>query len=121
MLVGMFLADYPKLLNGIRQALERQDAPELRAAAHKLKGAMANFAAPAATEAAHRLQESGETEMLTQAASALESLEIEMARVDAALRAIAPKPKRARKIATAAKRKSASRKKPPRRKARQKR
>ena len=28
MLVGVFLADYPKLLNGIRQAVERQDAPE---------------------------------------------------------------------------------------------
>ena len=120
MLVGVFLADYPKLLNGIRQAVGRHDAPELRAAAHKLKGAVANFAAPAATQAAHRVQESAEPEMLTQAASALESLEIEMARVDAALRAIVPKPKGARKGTTAAKKKSASRKKAPRRKARRK-
>ena len=81
----------------------------------------ANFAAPAATQAAHRVQESPETEMLTQAASALEALEIEMARVDAALRAIVPKPKGARKSATGAKRKVAGKKKVPRRKARRKR
>ena len=50
--------------------------------------------------------------MLTPAPSALESLELEMARVDAALRAIVPKAGRARKKAKTAK------KKPGRKKAR---
>ncbi len=115
-LISVFLADYPKLLSGIRQAVERHDPPELRAAAHKLKGAVANFAAPAATEAAHLLQELGEAEMPIQAAAALASLEAGMARVDTALRAMAPRRKRAAKKAKTAGRASAGSKKAPRRK-----
>ena len=49
----------PKLLDGIRGAAERGDAQGMERAAHKLKGSVANFAAPAAYDAALRLEVMG--------------------------------------------------------------
>ena len=77
----LFLDDCPKLLAAIRAAAERGDALGMEQAAHKLKGSIANFAAPAAFDAALRLEVMGRgghleraTEALGQLASALEQL-----------------------------------------------
>src|SRR5712691_8641718 len=47
-MVGLFLQDYPRLLAAMREAAARGDAKSLERAAHTLKGAVSNFAAPAA-------------------------------------------------------------------------
>ena len=56
---NLFLEECPKLINGIRGAVERSDAQGMERAAHKLKGPVANFSAPAAYDAALRLEVMG--------------------------------------------------------------
>ena len=55
-LIRLFLADYPKRLAGIKEAIRRGDAEGLRRAAHALKGSVGNFRAKKALAAAHRLE-----------------------------------------------------------------
>jgi len=74
-LVTLFLEDCPQLCDGIRGAAERGDAQGMERAAHKLKGSVANFAAPAAYEAALRLEVIGHDGHLDQATEALGQLE----------------------------------------------
>ncbi len=85
-LVRIFRADWPKQVARLRKALEEADAPALRSAAHALKGAVSNFAAPAATETALSLQKMGEAGRLVGAEAVLERLEKE---VDGLLAALA--------------------------------
>jgi HPt (histidine-containing phosphotransfer) domain-containing protein len=93
-LVRIFLADYPKQLARIRRAVLGRDPRALRDAAHALKGAVSNFAAPAATEAALRLQQIGDRGELTGARSATSLLEDELARVRKTLLDLVPGPGR---------------------------
>ena len=95
-LVRIFRADSPKQAARIRKAIESGDAPALRSAAHAVKGAVSNFAAPAATEAALRLQRMGDTGHLAGAEGALDRLEREIGRVLEALAEAAPGPPRRR-------------------------
>ena len=87
-IVRIFRADYPGQIARIRQAIAASDQAALRAAAHALKGAVANFAAPRASEAALRLQQMGEAGELDGAVPALERLERELAAVSSALGAL---------------------------------
>jgi CheY-like chemotaxis protein len=73
-LVRLFLADLPRGLQRIREAIGRRDARALRDAAHALKGAAANFAATEAVAAAQRLQEMGHMGALDEAGPAFETL-----------------------------------------------
>jgi HPt (histidine-containing phosphotransfer) domain-containing protein len=109
-LVRVFLEDSPKQLAGIRAALAAGDAPALRAAAHALKGAVANFAAPAAAAAALRLQQLGENSDLSRAPGALSVLAHELQRVRRALSAHTQKPLRPRRSPRAAPKRHAPRK-----------
>jgi two-component system, sensor histidine kinase and response regulator len=95
-LVGLFLTDSPRLLARIRRAIADRDPSRLQAAAHALKGAVSNFAAPSATEAALRLQRMGEAGEFTGARSACTLLEQELERVRAALGVLAVEPPRPR-------------------------
>jgi CheY-like chemotaxis protein/HPt (histidine-containing phosphotransfer) domain-containing protein len=90
-LARLFLADSETLLAEIHAAVERRDAHAIRAAAHTLKGAVANFAAPDATEAAVRLQRIGDSGALAGAQSALTRLEGEIERVRGALSVLVSK------------------------------
>ncbi|HXX22352.1 MAG TPA: response regulator [Terriglobia bacterium] len=81
--VNLFLDDCPKLLDGIRGAVERSDAQALERAAHKLKGTVANFSARASYDAALRLEVMGRGGHLEQAREAL-------ARLDSSLRELRP-------------------------------
>ncbi len=104
-LVGIFRADSPKQVALIRKAIEEDDAPALRAAAHALKGAVSNFAAPAATETAQRLQKMGEEGRLQDAGEALGRLEREIEALLTALAEAAGKPaQRARRARAKTKR-----------------
>jgi HPt (histidine-containing phosphotransfer) domain-containing protein len=91
MLVALFLADAPKLMTQIRLALARGDARALQAAAHTLKGSVSNFAAPAATAAALRLQRMAEAGDMAGARTACASLAKELRSVRAALSALTGK------------------------------
>jgi two-component system sensor histidine kinase/response regulator len=90
-LVELFLTDAPLLSESIRQAVEDDDPRALQGAAHTLKGAVSNFAAPAATEAAARLQQIGESGKLNGARAAVEVLEKELEQVRGALSTIVAK------------------------------
>ena len=73
--VNLFLDDCPKLLDGIRGAVERGDAQGLERAAHKLKGTVANFSARASYDAALRLEVMGRGGHFEQAGEALGELD----------------------------------------------
>jgi CheY-like chemotaxis protein/HPt (histidine-containing phosphotransfer) domain-containing protein len=94
-LVRIFRADWPRQVERIRAAIRASDAAALRAAAHALKGAVSNFAAPPATNAALRLQKLGEAGRLEGAGAALEHLEREAESLLSTLAALShPSPKR---------------------------
>jgi CheY-like chemotaxis protein/HPt (histidine-containing phosphotransfer) domain-containing protein len=84
-LVRIFRADWPLQLSRLRRAVADADAPALRAAAHALKGAVSNFAAPAPTETAFTLQKMGEAGRLAGASAVVERLEREVDELVAAL------------------------------------
>ena len=85
-LAEMFFAECPKLMQQIREHIAGADGPELRRAAHTLKGSAHVFGAEGAAEAAHRLEEIGREEAFADAAEALALLEDEVARLLPALR-----------------------------------
>ena len=94
-LAEMFFAECPKLMQQIHEHIAAADGPELRRAAHTLKGSAHVFGAAAAAEAAHRLEEIGRegfdgelsrTEAFADAEEALALLEDEVARLLPALR-----------------------------------
>ncbi|MCE2450123.1 MAG: response regulator [Candidatus Latescibacteria bacterium] len=85
-LAEMFFAECPKLMQQIREHIAGANGPELRRAAHTLKGSAHVFGAEAAAEAAHRLEEIGREEAFADAEEALALLEDEVARLLPALR-----------------------------------
>jgi HPt (histidine-containing phosphotransfer) domain-containing protein len=87
-LVELFLDDAPQVLARIHRAIDEKETEALQAAAHTLKGAISNFAASAATEAAARLQRTGENDNLGGARDACAVLEEELEQLKAALSAL---------------------------------
>ena len=85
-LAEMFFAECPKLMQQIREHIAGADGPELRRAAHTLKGSAHVFGAEEAAEAAHRLEEIGREEAFADAEEALALLEDGVARLLPALR-----------------------------------
>ncbi|SPE22082.1 putative Histidine kinase [Acidobacteriia bacterium SbA2] len=73
--VNLFTDDCPRLMDGIRGAVERSDAHGLERAAHKLKGTVANFSARASYDAALRLEVMGREGHLEKAREALATLD----------------------------------------------
>ncbi len=80
-IVELFFEEAPRLLRDIREALLRWDARRVQSAAHTLKGAVANFKAPAAREAAERVEFLGRAGDLAGAAEAYAGLEAELHRL----------------------------------------
>jgi HPt (histidine-containing phosphotransfer) domain-containing protein len=60
----LFIDDYPRAMDDIRQAADRGDAKSLERSAHGLKGSVANFGAPSAVEAARMLESMGRAQQL---------------------------------------------------------
>jgi HPt (histidine-containing phosphotransfer) domain-containing protein len=75
----LFIDDYPKAMEEIRQAASRGDAKFLERSAHGLKGSVANFGAPAAVEAARMLESMGRAERLAEAQQVIHTLELALA------------------------------------------
>jgi len=80
-IVALFLADWPRALTALREALAADDATALTQTAHALKGAVGSLGALTASDAAQRLEELGQQSAFAQASMALAALEDEIARL----------------------------------------
>ena len=85
--VGLFFDDCPRRLADIHAALESGNCEAVERAAHSIKGSVGNFAAPAAVDAALRLEMIGRSGDLACAAEACAALEREIDRLQGALAA----------------------------------
>jgi HPt (histidine-containing phosphotransfer) domain-containing protein len=86
MMATLFVDQGPKDLAETRAALAAQDAAALARSAHRLKGAILQFCAPAAFEATKELEELGKTGDLKSAVEVCAKLETELFRLLTALR-----------------------------------
>jgi len=75
----IFLEDYPRTLAELHEAVAHGDSIAIERSAHGLKGSVANFGAPAAVDAAFRLEQLGRTQRLAEVAHVLNSLELALA------------------------------------------
>ena len=75
------LAEYPEHIAALKEALARQDAPGVEAAAHRLKGVLGNLGGLTARDAAQRLETMAEEGRLAGGEIALAELEAEIERV----------------------------------------
>ncbi len=86
--VDLFLANYSKRMQDIRQAVANHDSAGLVLAAHALKSAMCYFSAHAATEAALSLETMGRNGNLSHAQEVFSKLEVEIGRLTRGLSAL---------------------------------
>jgi CheY-like chemotaxis protein/HPt (histidine-containing phosphotransfer) domain-containing protein len=87
-LARIFLEDSPHMIGAVRAAVAAGDPEQLWRAAHKLKGSVANFAAPRVVETALRLEECGRGERLAAAVELVDELEILLADLSEGLTAL---------------------------------
>lgn len=78
-LIRLFLSDYPSSLAQLKDALRLEDAEALVRGAHKLKGAVGNFAAKKAAAAAELMESLGKEGNFSAASDAFAALESELA------------------------------------------
>lgn len=84
-IAGLFIANHAQSLSEIRAAIMRQDRHGPERAAHTLKGAVANFAAQSAVDAAWTLEQMGRAGELATSEKAWTTLDAEIARLIPAL------------------------------------
>lgn len=84
-LAGMFLEDCPRLIDGIQEALENNDSDSVQRLAHSLKGAVGNFSAQSAFDAAHELETMGREGNLSGAKEIFSGLKQNIERLKPAL------------------------------------
>jgi HPt (histidine-containing phosphotransfer) domain-containing protein len=88
-LAGLMVDDAREMLGRIRGAVDRGEAPELRAAAHKAKGALAIFGSGNAVLLASQLERFGGSGEIVAARQTLPAFEDELALLLATLSRIA--------------------------------
>jgi HPt (histidine-containing phosphotransfer) domain-containing protein len=86
-IAGIFISDWPGNVARLRAALAAGDATALRSAAHSVKGAVGNFAATRAVDAARALEYAGRDGDLAAASQLLEAAVAAVDEVVAALEA----------------------------------
>ena len=84
-LIELFLEDYPSLMTEIGESLTMMDADRMKKAAHTLKGAVGNFCAQAAFDAAFVLETSAANDDLSNGTQQFARLQAEMEKVTMAL------------------------------------
>jgi len=84
-MVSVFKDEAPRLMLRIVEAIQAEDAPSLQIAAHTLKGAVGNFAAKPAFEAALRLETLAKDGNFTEVLGAQAAVELELDRLLPAL------------------------------------
>jgi len=85
-IIAIFLEDTPSKIDALQQALAAQDIQQLHTLGHTLKGSIANFGAPRATEAARVLENSAKLGDLAQATQQVQELVAATEELCAALR-----------------------------------
>lgn len=90
-IAGIFIADWPTSLAKLRAAMAAGDAPALRAAAHSVKGAVGNFSAQRAVDAARALEYAGRDGDLAAAPQLLDATVAAVEEVIGALNAEIPR------------------------------
>ncbi|HEY1783986.1 MAG TPA: response regulator, partial [Pirellulales bacterium] len=88
-LAGMMRDIAPRLVAEIRDAVEQRDATKLEHTAHRLKGSLVPFVAPAAMKAAQSLETMGHVHDLSSAAEEYRLLDEDVQRLVAALKEVA--------------------------------
>lgn len=88
-LITVYLADTPKQLTQLEEALSRQDAAVAARAAHSMKGSSSNFGAEQLARMAQEIEAACKSNNLAAAASALPDLKRHLAQVVEALQRIA--------------------------------
>ncbi|MFO0800204.1 MAG: response regulator [Gemmataceae bacterium] len=91
-LVGVFYQDCNTQMAALRAAISDGDADGVRDAAHTIKGMVAFFSQPGATEAARGLEDIGTRGELNGAGSRCAELARELAKIEAGLAEFAPPP-----------------------------
>jgi len=76
--VQIFVDEFPKTVDRIRDAVRNSDFDDLERAAHALKGSVSNFSAASAVDAASNLEAMGRGRDITAAPEALNALELEL-------------------------------------------
>ena len=89
-LIAMYLHDEPRMVGELENAIAHQDAEAVNAAAHALKGAVANFFACRAQARAMQLEQLGRHKHLSDAPAVLAELKRELAALHEAFRSVAP-------------------------------
>ncbi len=84
-LIQAFVADSHELLVNLRNAIEQQNAEELRLAAHSLKSNAANFGARALEDSCRQLEAMGKEGRLAGSAALLEKVELHYQDTEVAL------------------------------------
>jgi len=87
-LAEMFESEYPLLLDAVRTGLRSGNGAAINAAAHQLKGLLAQFGAENARDAAFAVETAGRAGDLKQAADAFTELERLMEKLRPDLRAM---------------------------------
>lgn len=85
-MTAFFFEEAPRRLAEIQAGLRDQSPSAIARAAHQLNGTLLYLGAKPAWQAAHRVEQAGSAGDLTQAASAIQILTGQIARLDAALR-----------------------------------
>jgi len=80
-LLNLFLEDCPPKLEGLRQAIDRDDMEAVHGLGHALKGAAANLSLGPIRAAAYRIECAGKEGRVADARSAIEELEAEFERL----------------------------------------
>jgi HPt (histidine-containing phosphotransfer) domain-containing protein len=93
-LIKSFLADAPRKLSAIRQAISRKNAETVGSTAHALKGAVAIFGAPRAVASARNLEAMGRAGNIGGAAAEFAALEKEINRLRHELLAMQAAPRK---------------------------
>jgi HPt (histidine-containing phosphotransfer) domain-containing protein len=80
-LVTLFLSEYPRLVESLRNSLASGRAHDVRRAAHALKGSIANFTETGPHETAFAIERLGQEGRLEPATALVSRLEREMAAI----------------------------------------
>jgi HPt (histidine-containing phosphotransfer) domain-containing protein len=85
-LAQLFLADSPKLVTAVEDALKSKNSEKLGKSSHTIKGAVSNFSAERAFNAAFELEKIGKNAELDKAEAAFEKLKGEIESMREALK-----------------------------------
>jgi len=77
-LMDLFIADYPKLLSNIKNAIIQENSGELKRSAHTIKGSVGNFSANSAYNIALSLEIMGQNNNFSNAEKTYIQLEKEI-------------------------------------------